>query len=378
MCVRVLVSAVPALGHVVPLLDLGVALQLAGHEVRFATNEQSHGVIAGAGLEPVSAGMSTAEMVAERRHRWPETDTQPVSVWATRMWAQIMAPSTLEDLLVHMEEWPPDVVIHDEGEYAAPVAAVKAGIPWVTHAWGSPLRPAGELAQLEDLASGLWESCGRTVPRAAGLYAHALVNPCPSMLQASPPPGASVVWPIRPRPLEGQGPTLEADVYIGFGTVPSFANAGAELTAAVQACASRGMRVVVTAPSEELRRELAEIDARLVDAREFVSLARLICSCKVVISHGGAGTVLTSLAAGVPVVLVPRGSPSQVRMAEACHHAGVGRTCNPAGLEAALEKVMDDPEISVAAAAAADQIAKLPSASEVVSLIKWLTSGQTS
>jgi UDP:flavonoid glycosyltransferase YjiC (YdhE family) len=371
------VSGVPGLGHLVPVLDLAGALQLAGHEVRVATNKEFHAVIAGAGLQPVSAGMSNVEMREQRSRRWPETDAQPVSVWATRMWAQVMAPSTLEDLLVCMEQWPPDVLLHEEGEYAAPVAAAKAGIPWITHGWGSPLRSASELAEIEDLASALWESCGRDVPAAAGLYAHALVNPCPPMLQDQPPPGASVVWPIRPRLLEGRGPALEADVYIGFGTVPSLANARSQLTAAVRAGTSRGLRVVVTAPSEQLRRELAEIDERLVHTREFVSLPALLCSCKAVISHAGAGTVLASLAAGVPVVLMPRGTPSQLRMADACHRAGVGRRCDPADLDAALDEVINDPAIATAASVVARQIAELPNASCVVPLLASLTSGRT-
>jgi UDP:flavonoid glycosyltransferase YjiC (YdhE family) len=375
--VRVLVSGVPGLGHLVPVLDLAGALQLAGHEVRVATNEEFHAVIAGAGLRPVSAGMSTVEMREQRSRRWPETDAQPVKVWATRMWAQVMAPSTLADLLVCMEQWRPDVVLHEEGEYAAPVAAANAGIPWVTHGWGSPLRSTSELAEIEDLASALWESCEREVPAAAGLYAHALVNPCPPMLQDQPPPGASVVWPIRPRLLEGRGPALEADVYVGFGTVPSLANARSQLTGAVRACTSRGLRVVVTAPSEQLRRELAEIDERLVEAREFVSLPALLGSCKVVISHAGAGTVLASLAAGVPVVLMPRGTPSQLRMAEACHRAGVGRRCHPADLDAALDEVISDPTIAAAASVVARQIAELPDASSVVPLLASLTTGRT-
>ena len=333
-------------------------------------------MIAGAGLQPMSAGMSNVQMREERSRRWPETDAQPVISWATRMWAQVMAPSTLEDLLVRMSDWPPDVVVHEEGEYAAPVAAARAGIPWVTHGWGSPLRSARELAEIEDLASALWESCGRDVPVAAGLYAYALVNPCPPMLQDQPPPGASVVWPVRPRLLEGRGPALEADAYIGFGTVPSLANARSQLTAAVRACTSRGMRVVVTAPSEQLRRELAELDERLVQAREFVSLPGVLSSCKVVISHAGAGTVLASLAAGVPVVLMPRGTPSQLRMADACHQAGVGRRCDPADLDAALDEVINDPAIAAAASAAARQIAELPNASSVVPLIESLTSGR--
>jgi UDP:flavonoid glycosyltransferase YjiC (YdhE family) len=375
---RVLVSAVPALGHVVPLLDLARALQVGGHEVRFATNTQSHAVIAGAGLHPVAAGMSTGEMAEERRRRWPETDAQPATAWATRMWAQVMAPSTLKDLLLRMEEWSPDVVVHDEGEYAAPVAAAMADVPWITHAWGSPLRPVTDLVKLEELASGLWESCGRAVPPAAGLYAHAVVNPCPPMLQDHPLPGTSVVWPIRPRALQEAGPALEADAYIGFGTVPSFSNARRELTAAVRACTSRGMRVVVTAPGEDLRRELAEIDERLVDAREFVSLTSLIPTCKVVISHAGAGTVLASLAAGVPVILLPRGAPSQARMADACERAGVGRQCDPGGLDAALEEVMHDTRIAAAVSAAAREIAELPQAETVVAMIESLQSARTS
>jgi UDP:flavonoid glycosyltransferase YjiC (YdhE family) len=372
---RVLVSACPAVGHVVPLLELAVALQVAGHQVRFATNEESHRLITGAGLQPVSAGMSTTEMREERRRRWPETDGQPATVWATRMWAQVMAPSMLADLIVRMQEWSPDLVLHDEGEYAAPVAAARAGIPWVTHGWGSPLRPASELADLEDVASALWESCGLDVPPAAGLYAHALVDPCPPILRGEAP-GASVTWPIRPRPLEGRGPDVHADAYIGFGTVPTFANARSELTAAVQACTARGMKVVVTAPDRDLRRELAALDERLVDAREFVSLTGLIPSCRVVISHAGAGTVLASLTAGVPVILLPRGTPSQLRMADACQRAGVGLRCDPAGFDAALDAVLDHPAITTAATAAARQISEMPASSAVVPRVESLTRAQ--
>jgi UDP:flavonoid glycosyltransferase YjiC (YdhE family) len=58
-----------------------------------------------------------------------------------------------------------------------------------------------------------------------------------------------------------------------------------------------------------------------------MKLSTLLQSCKIAITHAGAGTVLASLNAGVPLVLVPQGSPSQLRMAEACEGAGVGRSC---------------------------------------------------
>lgn len=136
------------------------------------------------------------------------------------------------------------------------------------------------------------------------------------------------------------------------------------------------MRVVVTAPGEDLRRELAEIDERLVDAQEFVSLTSLLPTCQVVISHAGAGTVLASLAAGVPVILLPRGAPSQARMADACERAGVGRRCDPGGVDAALEEVMHDTRIAAAVSAAAREIAELPHAETVVAMIESLQRAQ--
>jgi hypothetical protein len=292
------------------------------------------------------------------------------------MWAQIMAPSTLRDLLAIMASWRPHVVVHDEGDYAGPVAAARADIPWITHGWGSPLRPTGELSELEELASWLWVSNGLDVPGFAGLYQHALVNPCPRVLQLGPP-GASIEWPIRPALFDDEGELLQADAYVGFGTVPTFANALAELAAAVGSCTERGMKVVVTAPSEDLRNELAAIDPDLVQARDFVRLNALLPSCKIAITHAGAGTVLASLRAGVPLVLIPRGSPSQLRTAQACETAGVGRSCvGDWEIDAAVSAVLSNPAIAANAASAARQIATMPAASEVAARVEALVAAQ--
>ena len=364
---RVLFSAVPAIGHVVPLLDLAQAFQSAGHQVRFATNQERHRLIITAGLQPVDAGMSVAEMRGERLRRWPETERLPASEWATRMWAQIMAPSRLEDLLSIVADWHPDFIVHEEGDYAGPVAAAKADIPWVTHAWGSPLRPMSELTELEGLASWLWASNGLDRPASAGLYHHALVNPCPRFLQDDSP-GANVEWPIRPTTFDEEAGRLSADAYIGFGTVPLFADALAELTAAVRSCTQRGMRVVVTVPSEDLRNELAAIDDHLVEARQFVNLGALLPSCKIAITHAGAGTVLASLSAGVPLVLVPRGTPSQLRMAEACERAGVGSSCTgEAEIDPAVSDVLSNPLIASQVEFGANQIATMPTGANLAS-----------
>jgi UDP:flavonoid glycosyltransferase YjiC (YdhE family) len=365
----------PAVGHVVPLLGVAAALSDAGHEVRFATNPERHGLIVDAGLDPVAAGMSASEMSAERRRLWPETEAQPATVWATRMWAQIMGPSTLNDLSRIMAEWPPDVVVHDEGDYASPPAAAKAGIPWITHGWGSPLRPLDELNELTHLTSGLWEACGLPVHPAGGLYAHALINPCPPALQADPP-GAQVVWPISTQSLVTDDAPLTADVYVGFGTVPIFADAADELTAAVHACTAQGLRVVVTAPDPRIREQLQRINEDLVDARPYVALSALLASCKLVICHGGAGTVLAALHAAVPLLILPRGSPSQIRMAAACDQAGVARRCRADQLGTAVEEALSDLRLAQSARVTSQQIAGLPSPAAVATSIEALVTAQ--
>ena len=327
-------------------------------------------------MQPVSAGMSLAEMRQERLRLWPETANQPAELWATRMWAQIMGPPTLHDLRRIMSDWPPDVLVHEEGDYASPPAAASAKVPWITHGWGSPLRPLDELAELTALTSGLWEECGLAVRPAGGLYAHALINPCPPALQAHPP-GAEVVWPVSSKDLEKhqQGP-LTADVYIGFGTVPTFADAGIELSAAVHACIARGLRVVVTAPSEGLRQELQAIDHELVVARSYVDLGALLASSKLVICHGGAGTVLAALNAGVPLLLMPRGSPSQLRMAAACESAGVARRCGADELGTAVNDALGDGSLIHAARELQRHMAQMPSPLSVVASIEALAGSQ--
>ena len=80
------------------------------------------------------------------------------------------------------------------------------------------------------------------------------------------------------------------------------------------------------------------------------------------------GTVLASLSAGVPLVLVPRGTPSQLRMAEACERANVGRSCaGEAEIAAAVSDVLSNAAIASQVEFGANQIAKMPTGAMVAS-----------
>ena len=98
---------------------------------------------------------------------------------------------------------------------------------------GKHSAPTCELIELEEIASSLRTSNRLEVPASAGLYQHALVNPCPRFLQNDALRGKCSMAGTAST-LDEAGELLRADAYIGFGTVPLFANALAELTAAVR------------------------------------------------------------------------------------------------------------------------------------------------
>lgn len=291
------------------------------------------------------------------------------------MWARIAAPAMAADLAPVIRSWRPGLLLHEEGEYGGPAAAAAAGVPWVTHAWGSPLRPAADLRALEVEveASGVW--AGVPMAPAAGLYAHCLLNPCPPFLEGRPPVPRS--WPVRPSVLGGTPPSTDAAgrraCYIGFGTVPAFAGAPLPILAAARSALRCGHEVIATTSDPELAESLSGLG---VDVRRFVSLPAVLRRCAVAVTHGGAGTTLAALAAGVPVVAVPQGAPSQERMATAVERAAVGICARSAAeVEAAVAAASTDPALHERAAEAAHRIAAMPSPESVVAVLEAVASG---
>jgi UDP:flavonoid glycosyltransferase YjiC (YdhE family) len=380
---RVLFGAAPSYGHIVPMLPLARAMRAAGHDVVVATNDEIHPVVEAAGLQAASAGMSDAAMLERRRERWPESEHEPVAAWAVRMFARIAAPAMLADLRPLVDAWRPDLVVHDEGEYASPVAAAAAGVPWVTHGWGSPLRLPLDLAPLGADTEGLWRSQDLPQPPLSGLYHHAVVDPCPPSLQ----PGVGAVprrLPVRFEPYEPSSTTSSASpignrrplAYVGFGTAPLYRDPSELLLAVARGLLQEGFDVVATVEDRDLGERLVGLSPENVHVRRFVSLGTVLAHCSLTVCHGGAGTTLAALHNGLPVLLVPRGSPSQTRMALACAAAGVGRVLQPAQATAAAVgaeiRALARDQCMERAAAVASEMAELPPASALVAPLEAL------
>jgi len=148
---RVLFTCVGAYGHFHPLVPLAQALADAGHEVAFATN-QAFGVrVQHAGFEAIPAGVNEDVALAEFNKRFPErADAEGEAQGGgrfVRMFTDIITPAMLIDLAAICRSRKPDLLIHEEGEYAGPIAATLSEIPYVNHGWGSPLRLPGPRVQ---------------------------------------------------------------------------------------------------------------------------------------------------------------------------------------------------------------------------------------
>ncbi|MDQ4090573.1 MAG: hypothetical protein M3163_09765, partial [Actinomycetota bacterium] len=130
----------PGHGHFNPMLALAHGLTKAGHQVAFATAADFCPHIEQTGFAAFPSGLPLARQMAEARERYPDQDAlvamERFEQFVPRMLAGVAAPARAADLVPLVRGWKPDLVIHDETEFAGPVAAAAAGIPWADQSVG--------------------------------------------------------------------------------------------------------------------------------------------------------------------------------------------------------------------------------------------------
>lgn len=376
---RVLCTTIPSYGHFHPLVPLAHALQAAGHHVTVATAAEFRGPVERAGFEFIPAGLSEPAMVAAAAFP-SDSAGQPAGERGLRMFATIAAPAMVDDLLPLLDGSSFEFVLHEEGEWGAPVAAAAAGLPALAHGWGTPFWAATELDLIGRLAAPLWRRHGVTPSSPAGLLDHLYVDVCPPALQN---PGLQGVrtQPMRFEPFDDSVDTEPFHppggsapmVYATLGTVPTFNRAPDVLGAVVAGLADRDLRLVVsTGPgSDPSTLDPARPNVAITP---YVRQSTILPDCALAITHGGAGSTLGALRNRVPVLLLPRGAPSQRRMAERCTQAGVGRSLapeevRPERIVAEAQAVLEDTAYRRRAQAVAAEIAELPSPADAAAAL---------
>jgi MGT family glycosyltransferase len=150
------------------------------------------------------------------------------------------------------------------------------------------------------------------------------------------------------------------------------------LRAAAQGLAGQPLEVILT--TGQLSRDPATLGLYPLPANvhveRWVSHEELLPRCAALVTTGGAATVLASLKAGVPLVVVPTfwdKSDNAQRVVE----AGVGlrlspRHCTPDRLRAAVMRLLEEPAFRENAKRMAQRFAELPGPSRAAELLEHL------
>lgn len=375
---KLLFASAPAIGHVQPMIGLAVAALARGHEVAWAAAQEAWPLLVSHGIETLEAGVPFAAAFAEYRRRWPEVATlaprQQAAHGFPRLFGRVLAEAMLPPLLRIVASWRPDLVVNEPGALAAPLAAAAHGVRHVTHAFGVPL-PASILRDVESALAELGEAAGLRLAQPAMLYDHGAIEIAPrALLEACPNPGpACRTWAQRPASLDcSPGTSLPAAlaemlgrgariVYASFG---SLNRGGPTFGHLIQALAAAELTAVVSRGPVEVP-EVSAPGLRIVD---YVPQSLVLPHCAAVISHGGAGTTLAALAAGLPQLCLPQGA-DQFRNAEALAACGAALVLEPQAptaavdvdeIAAALVRLLADDALHAAAQRLRTQIDAMP------------------
>jgi UDP:flavonoid glycosyltransferase YjiC (YdhE family) len=333
---RVMFSTVSAYGHFLPMAPLARAARAAGHEVVVAAAEVLRDPVEAMGLALLPVGVDDAE--TDRRLLARQApDVQPAASSPEQgvvdRFVEVCARAVLDDLDALLG-WQPDVIVREEGEFAAPVIAALAGIPFAEHSWG-PMRPP---EMVRAVAEAIWAICRQhgLEPDAVGeMHGSLYFDICPPTLQFDYAEKVSDRFLLRPIEV-GVAPPGRVErwgsdfggkrvIYLTLGTVKVFNSDVEFFRTAIDAIASIGdVSVVVTVGPSGDPSAVGPVPQH-VRVERFVAQEELLPYCSLVINNGGSGSTLGALAHAVPVLAIPSFSPSQGRNADALVRAGCGR-----------------------------------------------------
>jgi UDP:flavonoid glycosyltransferase YjiC (YdhE family) len=384
---RVLFASLGNYGHLFPLVPLAQAAQAAGHEVWFATSDQFHPILEKAGLRPVTGGVTVPEAYIEAAGGQAFLEANGSDVKASdippdvlaglgvKAFSSVLPRSVAADLAPVLDHVRPDLVVHEIYNPGAAFAAVAAGVPAVCHGIGrvsydatmDPLFQQELFATASDL--GVADKIGQS--RTLG---NPYIDICPPVIQNQDFLASGVQQiPQRTVPFaepgelpvrvtQGGGPL----VYLSLGTVLGSAEL---LRTAIDGLLPLNVRVLVATGPVVEPAALGELPDRVV-ALPWVPQPDALRHATAVVHHGGQGTTLASLAAGLPQLILPQpgdgpGNAAAVR-ATGAGSLLLAEEVSAEAVEAEMRTLLTDGAHREAARGVAREIEAMPAPAETV------------
>lgn len=396
---RVLFSTTAGSGHFGPLIPFANACCDAGHEIKVAAPESFSSAVSGAGLDHAPFADVPPEVMGPIFGRLPELSFKEANETVmAEIFGRLDAQAALPGLTEIVDVWQPDIVVRELCEFGSLVVAERAGVPQVQVAIGMsglidhvlPIlaAPLAELSALAGLPAGRALQSQLTTPVFTCVPA-ALDGPDErNLTDVISARKHGQVWRFQDASLTGgQGslppPWGDPDrplVYVSFGSVSASLGPFAALyRATLEALADVPVRVLMTSGAAGHRMSLQPVPAN-AHIEQWWPQADVMPHAASVVGHGGFGTTMVALAAGVPQVVVPLFAFDQQINAErvAAIGAGIhlsGGQAASTAIPSALTRVLYDPTYGQRARAVAADMAHLPDVATSVPILEELAAG---
>ncbi|MFF5992206.1 glycosyltransferase [Prauserella flavalba] len=362
---RVLFSSTAGTGHFGPMAPFVRSCLRSGHDVLVtgpdaltSTAEATGAAFRRVDDPPADAVRAAYELLATLPH------DEANAFMCAEIFGRLRPRAALPRLADTIADWRPDVVVRESAEFAAAVAAELHDVPHTRIAIG--------LAVMEELvlryAAGNLDGLRRTSglppdPDAARLRASPYLTLFPAGLEdpsiPDPPRTRRFRDPAWAPPGEGTGRPF---VYATFGSVTgAMPGAAPVFSETLTAVAGLDADVLLTVGHGLDPAALGEPPPN-VRVERWVDQNTVLGRASAVVCHGGGGSMLGALAAGVPLVVAPLFAEDQHLNARRVAEAGAGVRATPdaASLRAALDTVLTTPAYRTRARKLAAELARTP------------------
>lgn len=378
-----LVSSSPGFGHLVPLLSVARAAADRGHDVLVAAGASLGPVVERVGLRHVAMGPAR---IADVAATIPGIDDASRQERARLMYGQafagIIASAMADGVLELAATWRPDVVVHEDMETGSWIAAEVLGIPHVTiqaAAW----RPRQRPWIAEPLNAIRAEHGMAPDPELDGHFGALWFTTRPASMRDPAAPLPAGFRELRPEPDDRAGltdgePTSwpppargRPRIAVTLGTVSS--NRVDLLRPIVEGCAEHPVEVVVGLGADPAT--LGPVPGN-VRVDRYVPMSDILPTCAAIVHHGGSGTTLAALAAGVPMVVIPIAA-DQFDNTEATLRTGAALLVDAGAVTAdtvgaAVGRLLSEPPFGDRARAVAGEIAAMAGPDSALDAIEAL------
>jgi UDP:flavonoid glycosyltransferase YjiC (YdhE family) len=352
----VLFCVIPEKGHINPYIGPAQALLAAGHEVTFYAPGDITAQLAAAGIDRFVGPRGTA---TESEHRGPAFAERIRDAAWLRGWIRSLlvdaADAQVEPLRALIRSVKPDVVAIDPLMYAAAIASELERVPWA--AISNSLNPAlPDTLDSELLRTVRWLAADRDALfarhglrasfRGCDVLSPHLTVAFTTRELVGDVLGVELVGPSLPRRQRGDEVDfpwewLDRDkplVYASFGSQIGYQPA--LFRRLLDAVAPRRVQLVASASELATSGELGALPSNVL-LRPYLPQLALLKRAAVMITHGGANSVMESIAHAVPLLLVPLCN-DQFHQVHFVEHAGIGRhlhaeRCSAADIGAAID-----------------------------------------